>query len=484
MAERIFTDQKETEISKNYSKGKSLGALAKEYNSSVCAIKGALKRQNTETRNTKEAAEIRSYEETFDQNEKLKIIKIYNQGLSIYKIAKKYHVNYGTIERVLLQFNIKIRSKKEADKNQRQFSKNQELDMCFLYKGGHTTSSIGKFFNCSKTTINRILVRNKIILRSTAEAHLLRSIKAKGILWKKNEPRKKLRKNFKNNSIKNITKKSVRFPSNKLIYIGEKIGLLKLVEYLNWDELPIEEKLYNFPTPPEDKNLYSANKDIFCKTKCAKCNQYKYLSLQKLSSLKEKISNPEKECLSCINCEIYKKYDLQNKEYGKWRAIKWRKVFSKSKKCRKVEWYCLCLNCNKTKRWIDASYLKSMPSGRGCGCNTRQHRGLFRVIGRDVMTHYYSIRYRAKKNNLPFDLVPEDFIPPNKCPILGIPLIRNSGNQDNSPNSPSLDRLIPEKGYIKSNVQFISFKANRIKNNGSPDQWIKFGEWCEKLKNE
>ena len=79
---------------------------------------------------------------------------------------------------------------------------------------------------------------------------------------------------------------------------------------------------------------------------------------------------------------------------------------------------------------------------------------------------------------------PEDFIPLNKCPILGIPLIRNSGNQDNSPNSPSLDRLIPEKGYIKSNVQFISFKANRIKNNGSPDQWIKFGEWCEKLKNE
>ena len=53
-----------------------------------------------------------------------------------------------------------------------------------------------------------------------------------------------------------------------------------------------------------------------------------------------------------------------------------------------------------------------------------------------------------------------------------------------SPNSPSLDRLIPEKGYTKSNVQFISFKANRIKNNGSPDQWIKFGEWCEKLKNE
>ena len=77
-------------------------------------------------------------------------------------------------------------------------------------------------------------------------------------------------------------------------------------------------------------------------------------------------------------------------------------------------------------------------------------------------------------------MVPQDFIPPKKCPILGIPLIRNSGKQDNSPNSPSLDRFIPEKGYIKSNVHFISFKANRMKNDGTLDQWIKFGEWCEK----
>ena len=50
MAERIFTNQEEFEISKSYLNGKSLGDLAKEKNSSVCAISGALRRQKTSTR--------------------------------------------------------------------------------------------------------------------------------------------------------------------------------------------------------------------------------------------------------------------------------------------------------------------------------------------------------------------------------------------------------------------------------------------------
>ena len=101
MAERIFTDQEELEISKNYLNGKSLGDLAKEKNSSICAISGALRRQKTSTRSSTEAIKIRVYKETFNELEKAKIIKLYKNGLSLFRIATSYSVGYGTIERVL-----------------------------------------------------------------------------------------------------------------------------------------------------------------------------------------------------------------------------------------------------------------------------------------------------------------------------------------------------------------------------------------------
>ena len=67
----------------------------------------------------------------------------------------------------------------------------------------------------------------------------------------------------------------------------------------------------------------------------------------------------------------------------------------------------------------------------------------------------------AKDKNLPFNLVKEDIIIPDYCPILGIKLIAGKGKR--SGNSPSIDRIIPEKGYTKGNIIIISWRANRIK---------------------
>lgn len=54
---------------------------------------------------------------------------------------------------------------------------------------------------------------------------------------------------------------------------------------------------------------------------------------------------------------------------------------------------------------------------------------------------------------------------PTICPVLGIPLVLGQGKLHD--NSPTLDRIIPELGYVKGNVKVISYKANRIKNNGT-----------------
>ena len=78
-------------------------------------------------------------------------------------------------------------------------------------------------------------------------------------------------------------------------------------------------------------------------------------------------------------------------------------------------------------------------------------------------------RYRAKKKGLPFDITEEDLGEyPKFCPLLGIPMYHeptrcNTGYVGSKPHAPSLDRIIPELGYVKGNVWFISNKANTMK---------------------
>ena len=75
-------------------------------------------------------------------------------------------------------------------------------------------------------------------------------------------------------------------------------------------------------------------------------------------------------------------------------------------------------------------------------------------------------RHRADKEGLPFSLSKEDIVIPTHCPILGIPLF-NSGKRGGGENSPSLDKVVPERGYVSGNVIVISSRANRLKSDAS-----------------
>ena len=61
----------------------------------------------------------------------------------------------------------------------------------------------------------------------------------------------------------------------------------------------------------------------------------------------------------------------------------------------------------------------------------------------------------------PFTLKADDLVVPEICPVLGIPIF--FGGPPFSPNTPSLDRLVPKLGYTKENVRIISWRANRLK---------------------
>lgn len=85
-------------------------------------------------------------------------------------------------------------------------------------------------------------------------------------------------------------------------------------------------------------------------------------------------------------------------------------------------------------------------------------------------------RHRASRANLPFDITPEDIIVPDVCPVFGIEFEVNTGEKAKY-NSPSLDRFIPELGYVKSNIQVISFRANWIKQNATLQEVEALAKW-------
>lgn len=74
--------------------------------------------------------------------------------------------------------------------------------------------------------------------------------------------------------------------------------------------------------------------------------------------------------------------------------------------------------------------------------------------------HLARIRQRAKKRKLAFNLTIEDFVYPETCPILQIPISRTLSHNHN----PSVDRLDNNFGYVKGNVRIISNRANSLKN--------------------
>lgn len=73
----------------------------------------------------------------------------------------------------------------------------------------------------------------------------------------------------------------------------------------------------------------------------------------------------------------------------------------------------------------------------------------------------YGARARAKKSGVVVTITERDIRIPEVCPALGIPLVFGIGAP--SPNSPSLDRFYPDRGYIPGNVVVISHLANLIK---------------------
>jgi len=87
-----------------------------------------------------------------------------------------------------------------------------------------------------------------------------------------------------------------------------------------------------------------------------------------------------------------------------------------------------------------------------------------------------SCKSRSLKNGIPFNIELSDLEIPEICPVLHIP-IRLSKTGKQTGNSPSIDKIIPEFGYTKGNIQIVSNRANKMKSDATPLELILFAAW-------
>lgn len=86
----------------------------------------------------------------------------------------------------------------------------------------------------------------------------------------------------------------------------------------------------------------------------------------------------------------------------------------------------------------------------------------------------------VQKRGVEFNLSVEDIIIPDVCPVLGIPIV--SGGGGFSFNSPSIDRIDPNKGYTADNIQINSWRANKLKSDASFEEFLAVFNYMTKLR--
>lgn len=201
---------------------------------------------------------------------------------------------------------------------------------------------------------------------------------------------------------------------------------------------------------------------------------------------------------SC-GCTSSKIKDLTGKQFGYLTVL--GLAYDKAREGARW-WHCQCECGNKTK--VRTAALNN-GSSQSCGCKrtlansgTNHHRvkNMIAKYGEAISQTdpWYQMASRtmgrAKAMGIPIGfesraemaLYLRD-IAPKECPALGKPFVFGKRGRPD-PYSPSLDKIVPSKGYVRGNLQIISNRANSMKFDASREERIRHAQWTlrEELK--
>ena len=192
-----------------------------------------------------------------------------------------------------------------------------------------------------------------------------------------------------------------------------------------------------------------------------------------------------------ISCGCAKNPDYSGQRFGSLKVIKPAAV-KRSEAGSHKEWICQCDCGNKT---ILATTLFRSGRVKTCGCHMHM-KGINNPKAQKIIgagknwlpssDPWYQIaasaKQRAKRDSVPFGF--ESIMEmayylkqqaPKKCPVFGMKLQAAKDSPENC--SPSLDKIIPRKGYVKGNLQVMSHLANSMKRDATPKQLKRFANW-------
>jgi hypothetical protein len=272
-----------------------------------------------------------------------------------------------------------------------------------------------------------------------------------------------------------------------------KYGTYQVVEYLG----RLEDK------PWYKKNLLDGTTwRIQCE-----CGYERLISYSQLKRHRNRIVNGEskKYCDNPIHGEKFKMKEVydrltvvgsrlgaENLNGGILDSTSKKDIDRSKKESTKLEWLvafkCSCGNHTEAKpyiarpRTITSNYNKNNGRNIGCGCYTKTLDGKSKTPAHERLE---GAKARAKEDNLPFNIDIDDCMAPTNCPVLGVPMKVNKGKKGPGKYSPTIDKIIPEKGYVKGNVVVMSKLANEIKSDSiSPKEIRRVADWYEKELNK
>ena len=206
---------------------------------------------------------------------------------------------------------------------------------------------------------------------------------------------------------------------------------------------------------------------------CVEGSETRLYGLEQSMETHERVTSRimEKKTKMCIECKEEKDledfYVQRHKRKSKKRGEYILETYSS---------YCKICDRNKSKRVKDSEAYKERANKRKRDRLRNDPEYREKVNFQKRASAWRNRKYRlwkgakdrAERDGLPFDITIDDIFIPDMCPILNVFFV--PGTSKDYRYTPSLDKIIPEKGYVKGNIAVITNLANVMKNSASPEE--------------